>query len=125
MTASPGFAEFIRDALGPIGRLTLRRMFGATGVFCDGLMFAMIADDTIYFRVDDGNRQAFEAAAHDPPLSYEKGGKRIDLAFWRAPDRLLDDPEALLAWGRLALAAAGRVAAGRRPPIGRAPATPA
>lgn len=37
----------------------------------------------------------------------------VMLAFWRAPERLFDDPDAPVVWGRLALAAARRVAAGR------------
>jgi DNA transformation protein len=113
MVASASFAEFLRAALAPLGRVTLRRMFGKTGVFCDGLMLGMVADNVLYFRVDDHNRAAFAEAAAFPPLSYEKQGSSIDLAFWRAPERLFDEPEALLEWARLALAAAGRVAAKR------------
>jgi DNA transformation protein and related proteins len=40
MVASDSFAEFLREQLAPLGRVTMRRrMFGATGVFCNGLMF--------------------------------------------------------------------------------------
>jgi len=115
MVASAGFTEFLRDALAPLGRLAMRRMFGKTGVFCDGLMFAMVSDDTLYLRVDDHNRAAFAEASALPPLNYEKRGVTIDLSFWRAPERLLDEPDELLAWAREALAAADRVAAKRAP----------
>ena len=95
-------------------------MFGKTGVFCDGLMLAMVTGDVLYFRVDDGNRAAFEEAGWFPPLNYEKQGRTIDLSFWRAPERLLDDPEELVVWARTALAAARRVAAKRgRTPLAR------
>src|SRR5579883_1524506 len=110
MVASDTFGEFLREQFAPLGRIALRRMFGKTGVFCDGLMLAMVTDDTLYLRVDDGNRTAFQEAAAFPPLSYEKQGRIIDLAFWRAPERLLDEPDELLAWARQALAAARRVA---------------
>ena len=105
--------EFLRDALAPLGHVTARRMFGKTGVFCEGVMLGMIRDETLYLRVDDDNRAAFAEAAAHPPLDYEKGGSTIALAFWRAPDRLMDDPDELLAWARLALGAARRVAAKR------------
>jgi DNA transformation protein and related proteins len=111
MTASDGFAEFLRDQLAPLGRVTMRRMFGKTGVFCDGVMLGMVADDTLYFRVDDDNRAAFKEAEMSPPLNYEKQGRTIDLSFWRAPERLLDDPDELVTWARIALEAARRVAA--------------
>src|ERR1700736_2024591 len=103
MVASDSYAEFLREQLAPLGRLTMRRMFGKTGVFCDGLMFGMVTDDKLYFRVDDHNESV-------PPLSYEKKGCSIDLSFWRAPERLFDDPDELVTWARAALAAARRVA---------------
>jgi|SRR6516164_3565758 len=127
MVASDGFAEFVRDQLAPVGRITMRRLFGKTGVFCDGVMLGMVADDTLYFRVDDDNRAAFKEAGSSPPLNYEKQGRTIDLAFWRAPERLLDDPDELVAWARTALGAARGVAAKRsrtpanEPRLARAP----
>jgi DNA transformation protein len=116
MVASDSFTEFLREQLAPLGHITMRRMFGKTGVFCDGLMFAMVTDNMLYFRVDDHNREDFKEAASVPPLNYRKGGATIDLSFWRAPERLFDEPDELVAWARMAVAAAGRVAA-RRDPI--------
>jgi DNA transformation protein len=113
MVASDSFAEFLQEQLAPLGHVTLRRMFGKTGVFCDGLMLAMVRDNTLYFRVDDGNREVFKEAAALPPLNYEKKGESIDLAFWEAPERLFDEPDEFVAWARAALAAARRIAAKR------------
>lgn len=115
MVASDSFAEFLSEQLAPLGHVTMRRMFGKTGVFCDGVMLGMVTDNTLYFRVDDHNRAAFEEAASFPPLNYRKKGETIDLSFWRAPDRLFDEPDELLEWARIALAAARRVAAKRGP----------
>jgi DNA transformation protein len=114
MVASDDFAEFLREQLAPLGRVTMRRMFGKTGVFCDGLMFGMVTDNMLYLRVDDHNREAFKEAESFPPLSYEKKGGTIDLSFWRAPERLFDEPDELVTWARVALAAARRVAAKRK-----------
>ena len=113
MVASDGFAEFLREQLAPLGRVTMRRMFGKIGVFCDGLMLGMVRDNTLYFRVDGDNRAAFKEAESFPPLNYEKKGGTIDLSFWRAPERLFDEPDELVTWARAALAAARRVAANR------------
>jgi DNA transformation protein len=113
MVASDSFAEFLREQLAPLGRITMRRMFGKTGVFCDGVMLGMARDNTLYFRVDDDNRATFKEAESFPPLNYEKEGGTIDLSFWRAPERLFDEPDELVAWARAALAAARRVAAKR------------
>ena len=117
MVASDGFAEFLREQLAPLGRVTMRRMFGKTGVFCDGLMFGIVTDNTLYLRVDDDNREAFKEAESFSPLSYEKKGETIDLSFWRAPERLSDQPDELVTWAREAMGAAHRVAAKRKRPV--------
>ena len=104
MVASDSFAEFLKEQLAPLGRVTMRRMFGKTGVFCDGLMFGMVTDNMLYLRVE---------AESFPPLSYEKKGCTIDLSFWRAPERLFDEPDELVTWARIALAAARRIAVRR------------
>jgi DNA transformation protein len=113
MVASDSFAEFLREQLAPLGNITMRRMFGKTGVFSNGLMLGMVRNDTLYFRVDEHNRAVFKEAESSPPLNYEKGGSSIDLSFWRMPERLFDEPDELVAWARAALAAARRVAASR------------
>lgn len=114
MVASVSFAEFLREQLAPLGRASLRRMFGKTGVFLDGVMLGMVAGNMLYLRVDDGNRALFAEAADFPPLNYEKGGRTLDLSFWRLPERLYDEPEEFVAWALAALAAARRVAATRK-----------
>jgi DNA transformation protein and related proteins len=113
MVASDDFAEFLRDQLAPLGYITMRRMFGKTGVFCDGVMLGMVTDNTLYVRVDDHNRATFKEAESFPPLNYAKKGEMIDLSFWRVPERLMDEPDELVSWARAALAAAHRVAAKR------------
>jgi DNA transformation protein len=113
MVASESFSEFLGEQLAPLGRITMRRMFGKTGVFCDGFMLGMVRNNVLYFRVDDDNRAAFKEAQSFPPLNYEKKGGIIDLSFWRTPDRLFDEPDELVTWARAALAAARRVAAKR------------
>jgi DNA transformation protein len=124
MVASDSFAEFLHELLAPLGRVTIRRMFGKTGVFCEGLMLGMVTDNTLYFRVDDRNRGAFKGAESPPPLSYEKKGFTIELSFWRAPERLFEEPDELLTWAQAALAAARRVATKREQTPGRRKSKP-
>jgi len=73
----------------------------------------MVTENMLYLRVDEHNRAAFREAESSPPLNYAKKGSTIDLSFWRAPDRLFDEPDELVTWARVALAAARRVAAKR------------
>jgi DNA transformation protein len=113
MVASDTFAEFLREQLAPLGGVTMRRMFGKTGVFCGGVMLGMVTENTLYFRVDDQNRALLKEAESFPPPSYKKNGSDIDLSFWRVPERLLDEPDEFVDWARAALAAAHRAAVKR------------
>ncbi len=114
MVASESFVEFLREQLSPAGRITFRRMFGTTGVLCDGLMIGIVSDDVFFMRVDDLNRDAFIAAEAGAPYTYVKQGETVPLAFLRAPERILDDSDEFLALTRESLAAASRIAARRR-----------
>ena len=113
MPAGGSFGEFLQDQLRPLGHVTVRRMFGGAGVYCGGLMFGLVSDDTLYFRVDDGNRGAFEAEGQQP-FTYDGKGKTIVLPYWQVPERLFDEPEEMVDWARAALAAARRVAATKK-----------
>ena len=48
MTASDTFGEFLREQLAALGEIAMRRMSGKTGVFCAGVMFGMMTEDTLY-----------------------------------------------------------------------------
>jgi hypothetical protein len=74
MVASDAFAEFLREHLAPLGHVTLRRMFGKSGVFCDGVMLGMVTENTLYLRVDELNRETFrEAASLSAAQLFEEG----------------------------------------------------
>jgi len=112
MTASPGFVELLKDALSGLGPVSVRRMFGGAGVYADGVMFGLVADDTLYLKADDDSKRAFEAEGLDP-FGYEARGKKIALPYWRAPERLLDDAEEMTTWASVALGVARRAAASK------------
>jgi DNA transformation protein len=115
MTLSPDFLEFLTDQLRGLGSITSRRMFSGAALYCDGIVFALILRDTLYFKVDDCNRAAYEAAG-SRPFSYEARGKTRQLgAYWQVPERLLDEPDEMLEWARGALAAGRRASVKKRP----------
>ena len=106
------FVDHVVDMLGPLGA-TSRRMFGGHGIFRDGLMFALIADDRLYFKADSENRAAF-AEAGGEPFTYLRSGKAASLSYYSVPDDALEDPADLRDWANLGIAAARRAAAGKR-----------
>lgn len=112
MSASAGFVELLEDVMRGVGPVSVRRMFGGAGIYADNVMFAIIADDTLYFKADATTKAAFEAEGLTP-FAYQKGDKRIDMSYWRAPERLLDDPEQMTEWAQVALTVARRAKAAK------------
>jgi DNA transformation protein len=115
MAVSESLVDLLKEQLEPLGSITFRRMFSGAGVYCDGVIFALILRDTLNFKVDDRNRAAYEAEGM-APFSYEARGKTVQVdAYWRVPERLLDEPDEMLEWARAALAAGRRTLAAKRP----------
>ena len=99
-------AEFIRDLFSGFRPVSVRRMFGGAGIYADGVMFGLIADDVIYLKAGESNEADF-VAEDLPPFTYQAGnGKRAIMSYRRMPDRLYDDPDELAQWASRALAAA-------------------
>ena len=112
MSASEGFVELLKDTMRGLGPMSVRRMFGGAGIYADGVMFGLIADDTLYLKADEKTKCDFEAEGLGP-FVYESGGRTIAMSYWRIPERLLDDPDEMAAWARTALGVAQRAAAAK------------
>ena len=104
------YADYVCDLLSPLGGVTARGMFGGFGIYLDGLMFALIADDVLYFRCDDGNRAEYQAAGMEAfrPFPDKPDFKPMTLPYWEAPAELFDESDDLCAWARRAYDAALR-----------------
>ena len=103
------FVTHVLDLLEPLGPVTARRMFGGYGIYLDGTMFALVADDTLYLKVDDTSRGEFVAAGLEP-FRYSKKGKSYQMSYHAAPEDALEEAELLRDWARKAVDAAFRAA---------------
>jgi DNA transformation protein len=106
------FVDHVCDLLLAQGPVAARRMFGGWGLYLDGVMFALIADERLYFKVDDETQERF-AGAGAAPFTYIARNKTVALSYREAPDGSLEDPDDLLPWARLALEAARRARAAK------------
>jgi DNA transformation protein len=105
---SPEFTEYLHELFAPLGIIQIKRMFGGAGIYAEGIMFAILADEVVYLKADAENRALFEAENLEA-FSYEaKGKKRVSLGYFRAPDEAMDSPQLMLPWARSALGAALR-----------------
>jgi DNA transformation protein len=111
MASSAGFLTFLEEQLAGLGPVSIRRMFGGAGVFADGVMFALVSDDTLYLKADETTRAEFEAEGMDAFTYATKEGRNTLVTYWRAPERLFDEPDEMLSWARKALTIARRAGA--------------
>ena len=115
MPVSDGYREFVFDRLNEVTPITSRRMFGEIGVYARGLFFAIVADDNLYFKVDEQTKGRFEAAGMS---AYNPIGQ--PMRYYSVPLSVLEDDEELAEWVHAALAVAERASA-PKPPRSRAP----
>ena len=108
------FVTHLLDLMEPLGPVSARRMFGGYGIYLDRMMFALVADDSLYLKVDDDSRGEFEAAGLEP-FRYTKKGKSYQMSYHAAPEDALEDAELLRDWARKAVDAAMRAARSERP----------
>jgi len=74
MNSTSECADYVVELLAGVGRVVARQMFGGYGLYCDGVMFALIADDVLYLKADEANRPDFERA-ESAPFVYDARGR--------------------------------------------------
>jgi len=116
--ADDSFHAFVKELFAGMGSVQIKRMFGGAGGYADGLMFLLLADDTIHIKAnDDAMKAALREEGSGPfvwsPQNGPRKGEKIDLGYWRLPDAALDDPDEAVKWGRRALALAKAKAAAK------------
>jgi DNA transformation protein len=102
-----GFVDHLEEVFSALAPVRIRRMFGGHGIFHDGLMFALVADDVVYLKADAESLHHFTARGL-APFSYMKQGRAVELSYRAAPDEMFDDTEEAARWSRLAFDAALR-----------------
>lgn len=102
MPVSDEYLAYILDQLSAWGDVSARKMFGGAGLYRDGKMFGLIADDAGYLKVADANRAQFEQAGCEPFKPYED--KPTTMSYYEIPPDVLEDPSRLIEWAQQSLA---------------------
>ncbi len=101
MAVSNDFLEYILDQLSSWGEVSIRKMFGGAGLYRDGKMFALVADDVVYFKVDDTNKEKFVQAGSAPFKPFED--RATVMSFFELPPDILENREELIEWAKESL----------------------
>ncbi|HEV2131603.1 MAG TPA: TfoX/Sxy family protein [Longimicrobiaceae bacterium] len=106
MAVTPSYREYVLEQLGRVAPVSARSMFGGVGIYSDGLFFALMDNDTLYFKTDGVSRPDFEAAGMPPFRPFGEGTQPMH--YHELPAELLEDPEELRPWVEKALQVARR-----------------
>jgi len=107
MPVSSSFRTFVIEQLSRVlPEVRARSMFGGVGIYSGNVFFALIADDTLYFKVDDSTRPDFEVRGMSPFRPYGEDGEVM--GYYEMPHEFLEDPDALGPWAGKAVGVARR-----------------
>ncbi len=114
MGIDEGLFEWVKEALEPLGIVTMRRMMGAATLYLDGTIFAVLDESQIWFKGDQESEAEWDAAGCERFTFTSKEGRVETMNYRRAPDDVYDDPDEMQRWARLGVEAGLRGAAKKR-----------
>ena len=100
MPISKTFRDFIVEQFGRVTPVTARSMFGGVGLYAQGLFFALIAEDRLYFKVDDSTRGGYERLGREP---FRPFGEEKAMGYYEVPADVLEDIAQLEPWMQKAI----------------------
>jgi DNA transformation protein len=104
MAVSDDFLKYILDQLSRWGGVSVRRMFGGAGLYREGKIFGVVADDVMYLKVDDSNREDYLKAGSAPFNPYPDKAKTTVMSYYEIPPEVLENPDELAKWAQRSLA---------------------
>lgn len=112
MAVSDSFLTFVLEQLADLPDVVTKRMFGGVGVYSEETFFAILDNDTLFFKVDavlaERYRQRgmppFQPMPDKPPM----------MGYYQVPADVLEDSDLLVTWARDSVNA-GRAAL-KKPP---------
>lgn len=85
------------EILASQGKMIAKPMFGGYGIYKNGIIVAFIADDELYFKVDESNKSQYKKFDSEPFI-YEAKGKKTAMSYWKVPMEILEDEEQIGVW---------------------------
>lgn len=101
------FVDFLHEVFRDFGPIHARKMFSGHGLYHDGVMFGLVADETLYLKADKTIAHHFEAKGLGK-FEYSRGDKVIAMSYYLAPEEIFDDADEAAKWARMSYEAALR-----------------
>ncbi len=72
MSSNIDIVEYIADQCSGAGVITVRKMFGDYGIYCDGKIFGLICDNRFYGKPTEAGRALLRTVDLQPPYEGAK-----------------------------------------------------
>jgi len=93
------YLDYVIDQLKAFGPVLAKRMFGGAGLYHQCAIFGLVTDDALFFKVNDGKRDEYEAAGSGPFRPFGT----YAMSYYEVPADVMEDPEELAQWARRAV----------------------
>ena len=117
MSVSDSYLAFVLEQLSGVRLVVTKRMFGGVGIYSDGTFFAVIDNDTLFFKVDQALGQRYRDRGM-PPFMPIPGATPM-MGYYQVPPDVLEDADTLVNWAKDSIAVGTR---SRKPSARRKPA---
>ena len=104
VAVSDSYLNFILGQLDGLSRVVTKRMFGGVGIYSDGAFFAVIDNDTLFFKVDEALAKRYRDKGM-PPFAPIPGAKPM-MGYYQVPPDVLEDSGVLARWAKDSLVTA-------------------
>ena len=72
MASNSDFVQYIADQCAGAGEITVKKMFGDYGIYCNGKIFGLICDDCFYLKPTETVRTLLRTVDMRPPYEGAK-----------------------------------------------------
>jgi len=112
MAVSESYLAFVLEQLDGVAKIVTKRMFGGVGIYSDGRFFAVIDNDTLFFKVDETLAARYRAKGM-PPFAPIPGAKPMT-GYYQVPPDVLEDSSELVRWAKESIRVGGTKKGGKR-----------
>jgi DNA transformation protein len=113
VAVSADYLAYVLEQLGRVDGVSSRRMFGGAGLYSHECFFGLIAEDTLYLRVDDANRARYVTRGMGRFRPYADRPE-LSMNYYEVPAEVLENDAELGLWAAESIAAA-RTASENKP----------
>ena len=109
MAVSDSYLTFVLEQLDGVRGIVTKRMFGGIGVYSGDTFFAVIDNDTLFFKVDAVLARQYQERGMPPfqPVPGPMPPKPMT-GYYQVPPDVLEDADELAKWAKQSISAAAR-----------------